>query len=97
LEKFELINRARKILGLGEEASWEEIVQRYRELTKKNHPDKGKNTTEKIKKINWAYEILKDYYLHYPLSFRKEDVEKLDLEERLKKQFWEGDWLSGKK
>ncbi len=90
--KFELVDKARKILGLGEEASWREIREKYLELIKKTHPDR-KRGEEEIKKINWAYEIIKEYCENYFFSFRKEDVERMDLEGRLREQFGEGDWL----
>jgi curved DNA-binding protein CbpA len=52
-----------KILGLKENASAEEIRARWIELTKRYHPDVGKanGADEKIKEINEAYSVLKDY------------------------------------
>jgi len=52
-----------KILGVEEEASEEEIRARWIELAKSFHPDLRKNreNEEKIKEINEAYEVLKDY------------------------------------
>ena len=41
MPKFELINRARITLGLGEEASMSEIKSAYRKLAAKYHPDKS--------------------------------------------------------
>lgn len=51
-----------KILGIDEEASEEEIRARWVELTKRYHPDLGKNESaeETLKEINDAYQILKD-------------------------------------
>ena len=52
-----------KILGVDEEASEKEIRARWIELTKHYHPDLGKTRgeDERIKEINEAYEVLKDY------------------------------------
>ena len=52
-----------KILGVEEEATEEEIRARWIELVKSFHPDLRKNreNEEKIKEINEAYEVLKDY------------------------------------
>jgi hypothetical protein len=41
MPKFELIDRARRILGLAEEASMSEIKDAYRKLAAKYHPDKS--------------------------------------------------------
>lgn len=48
-----------ELLGVNKNASQEEIKKKYRELVKKHHPDVG-GDTELFKKINEAYEILKD-------------------------------------
>ena len=50
-----------KILGLKEDASEEEIRERWIELTKQYHPDRSEDTTsdEKIREINEAYQVLK--------------------------------------
>lgn len=51
------------ILGLKDDASIEEIKKSYRKLAMKHHPDRNngnKNSEEKFKKINEAYEVLSD-------------------------------------
>jgi curved DNA-binding protein CbpA len=52
-----------EILGLEEDASQEEIRERWLELTKIYHPDvlKSPEADERIKEINEAYQVLKDY------------------------------------
>lgn len=58
-----------KILGLSKDATQEEIKKNFRELAKKNHPDKTKEDSEKqMMELNKAYEILSD----------KENKEKYD-------------------
>lgn len=96
LNKFETINKARKILGLGEEATREEIKDRYRELMKKYHPDKGIDNEEclgKSKDINWAYSVIASYCDEYKFSFSREDIERMNPDLKLKEQFGD-DWLS---
>ena len=50
-----------KILGVKEDASEEEIRERWVELTKLYHPDRGEDiaSDEKIREINEAYQVLK--------------------------------------
>lgn len=50
------------ILGVGEDASQDEIKKAYRKKAKKYHPDSNKDTAdeEKFKKINKAYDVLSD-------------------------------------
>jgi hypothetical protein len=96
LDKFEAIDEARKILGLGEEASREEVKGRYKKLMKKYHPDKTPNNQqylEKSKTITWAYSIIASYCNDYKFSFRREDVESMNPDLKLRKQF-DDDWLT---
>lgn len=54
------LNEAYETLNLNENSSDEEIKKKYRELSKKYHPDicKEPNAQEKMKNINEAYNIL---------------------------------------
>lgn len=53
-----------QILGVGKDASQEEVKKAYRKLAMKYHPDrnpgKEKEANEKFKEINEAYEVLGD-------------------------------------
>lgn len=51
-----------KIMGLGENASQEDIKHAYRKLARKYHPDvsKEKDAEERFKELGEAYEALKD-------------------------------------
>jgi curved DNA-binding protein len=56
-------NSLYNVLEVQETASPEDIKKAYRKLSMTYHPDKNKNSqesTEKIQKINEAYEILGD-------------------------------------
>lgn len=95
MNKFEMIDKARKILGLGEEADKEEIKRKYRDLMKKYHPDKtsgNEEYSEKSKDINWAYSIIASYCDEYKFSFNREEVERMNPDLKLNKQFGD-DWL----
>ncbi len=92
MTKFEEIDKARKIFGISDEVTFDEIREKYISLIRKFHPDK-KGEENKAKEVNWAYETLKKYFYNYKLSLRKESIEKADLEGKLKKQFFD-DWLS---
>ena len=51
-----------KIMGLGRDASAEDIKRAYRKLARKYHPDvsKERNAEDRFKEIGEAYEVLKD-------------------------------------
>lgn len=61
LGNFELVNEARKLLGLGEEAVFKEIKKAYYALSHQYHPDRLKGDEERMKKITQAYNILENY------------------------------------
>jgi len=49
-----------KILGIGKNASKDEIKQAYRRLAQQFHPDKTGGDDKKFKEINEAYSVLSD-------------------------------------
>jgi len=78
---FKQIDEARKILGLDEEASMEEIKQAFRDLSLKYHPDRAKKkdkreSEEMMKKINHARDIIGSHCANYRFSFKEKDVKK---------------------
>ncbi len=86
------IDQARRILGLSERASIEEIKTAYRRMCKRWHPDalaKRQASSKKIKEINAAYRLLLDYCENYPLSFLPEEVESFDPEKWWRNRFGE--------
>ena len=73
---FEALDEARRLLGLGEEASMRQIKSAYRWSAKQHHPDTGTSSgdIEVMKKLNQAYKLLTEYCRDYRYSFREEDV-----------------------
>jgi len=73
---FKQIDEARKILGLDQKATLEEIKEAFRTLSLKYHPDRCKDKDKKhceemIKKINQAKDILLNYCANYKYSFKE--------------------------
>jgi len=72
LGNFELVDEARKLLSLGEEATLGGIKKAYYSLAHQCHPDKHLNAPEKVQemmKINQAYSILENYCQSYDDSY----------------------------
>ena len=87
---FEQLERARKQLELPEIATINQIKDKYRELSRKWHPDHCRDDPEKChemqQQLNAAYHTLMNYCSNYQYSFRREDVEKFPSGEDL---WWE--------
>jgi hypothetical protein len=61
---FEVVDEARKALGLAERSSLEEIKASYRRLSLMHHPDRNPadpSAVERFKNVTRAYEILEAY------------------------------------
>ena len=92
------IDRARRILGLGEQASLGEIKSAYRRMCKTYHPDTlgdAAASSKTIKEINAAYRLLLDYCEQYPFSFLPEKVDSFDPERWWYQRFGENIRASG--
>ena len=98
---FKDIDKARKVLELGDAASVEDVKNNYRRLVLKFHPDKHNNDNdekiyvEKVKEINYAYKIIIDYCMKYPISFSQDkvkDVEEGEYIEDHLRRFYDG-WV----
>ena len=78
MKKYEEITRARQILELPERATMEEIQVHYRNLLRKWHPDRCKQTkqecTEMTVRIVDAYRVIIDYCSNYKYCFSEEEV-----------------------
>lgn len=91
LGNFELIDNARRILGVPEHAEFADVKSLYLGLARKYHPDRHEYTndpkvlekmTEKMKEVQEAYEALEsyckmrfDFDYSKNFSFSREDVE----------------------
>ena len=96
---FADIDRARRLLGLGEEATLEEIRSAFKRLARSFHPDHCKEDKEgceeRYKEISAAYNLLLKYCENYRYSFKKEDVSRQRWSGeayRHLKQFYDGWW-----
>ena len=100
MANFKQIDEARKLLGLDEETTLEEIKKAYKKLAFKYHPDKCKEEKKKeceeaFKKINNANEILMAYCAGYRYSFKEKDVKKNTMDKEFYKhlkRFYDGWW-----
>ena len=62
---YDEIDEARKLLGLGERTSLEEIKESYRQFAQVNHPDKDPENgqlREDFEKVTRAYKLLTSCY-----------------------------------
>jgi len=95
---FEEVDKARKLLGLRDRATLEEIKQAYRKMAFRYHPDGkaqvGAEDDDMMKQLNWAYELLLDYVGKYSYPFTEEDVAKCYPDEELLRRFRDG-WFDG--
>jgi len=97
---FKQVDEARRLLGLDETATLEEIKQAYRQLSLKYHPDRlqgkeKKHAEETMKKINHARDILLAYCANYRFPFKEKDVRRSALDKETYqhlKQFYDGWW-----
>jgi len=79
MAKFEEIEEARRLLGLGRAATLKDVEQAYRKMAFRYHPDRNNDVDsleqgEMMKKLNRAYELLMEYCARYKYSFSKEAV-----------------------
>lgn len=93
---FDEIDRARKLLGLGEDATLGDIKEAYRRKAKKFHPDgkepgRKKDCEKRMVQINRAYGVILNYIEQYEISFRKEDVDRNSPVKDMRRFF--EDWL----
>ena len=94
MASFEEIDKARKLLGLGEVANLSEIKTAYRRLAHRYHPDLGggdEGCEEAMAELNWAYELLEDYCGRYKYSFREEEIARAYPDEAYLK-WWHENW-----
>lgn len=82
------LQKALRILGLGERCTLKELKARHRQLVKRHHPDKAAGCDPKvIRDVNAAYRVLLDYVSGYRFSFAEEEFYEQNPDERLRRQF----------
>jgi curved DNA-binding protein CbpA len=95
---FEEIDKARKLLGLGEFASLEEIKQAYRKKAFLYHPDKSGSENaqgeEMMESLNQAYKLLMEYCSRYKYSFKEEGVNRAFPDDAYVRRYVYG-WFEG--
>ncbi|HIE18003.1 MAG TPA: J domain-containing protein [Dehalococcoidia bacterium] len=98
MASFEEIDKARRLLGLGEFASFEEIKQAYRKKAFLYHPDKSGNknaqSEEMMKNLNRSYKLLMEYCSRYKYSFKQEEVDRAYPDEAYVRRYVYG-WFEG--
>ncbi len=78
------------VFGLDERATLREIRTRHRELVKQYHPDAAnEDDPDRIRKVNMAYRVLREYVESYRFSFSEEEFYEQNSEERIRRQFME--------
>ena len=100
MANFRQVDEARRLLGLDETATLEEIKDAYRQLSLEYHPDRfqGKEKRqfeEMMKKINNAKDILLIYCANYRFSFKEKDVKRSSFDKQTYqhlKRFYDGWW-----
>lgn len=95
---FNEIDEARKVLGLGKDATLGEIKSIYRRLAFQYHPDKNVNAgssehSDIMKKLNWAYRLLLQYCHDYRYTFTEEDVARTYFEAEEARK-WKENWFN---
>ncbi len=87
--RFDAVDNARKLLGLGEEITPTEIKGAHRKLALRYHPDKnlkGESSGKEFNELNQAYKLLLEYCRSDRCSLRKENVKDSFLINILKKE-----------
>lgn len=89
---FVEIDRARRLLGLEERASIQDIKAAYRRLSKRYHPDAQNSDAEdsgRFRELHGAYRLLLSYCEHCRISFARDDVQSFDPQEWWFRRFGE--------
>jgi curved DNA-binding protein CbpA len=87
MNRREELYEALRTLGLPPLVTRDEIKQRYRQLAKEHHPDRGGGAAAEMEAINRAYETVMEYVENFRFRFDEEEIARHYPEEQHKKQF----------
>ncbi len=98
LPGYRKLNKARKILGVPEIATLEQIKSAYHRFAMKYHPDRctekdKQMCTKKMTEVNRAYAVIMDYVHNYRYIFTEKAIKEQDTEyavTRFFRQYKEG-------
>jgi|GEM_PF-431345 DnaJ-class molecular chaperone len=90
------LKEARELLGLGEKATRQEIIQAYRRAARHWHPDRAPEGREaefraRMQLVNEAYQRLKDFLENYRFCLVDQETPQ-DAEEWWRERFYTGVW-----
>jgi len=93
---FDDLTRARQLFGIAEQATLADIRTIYHRLVRESHPDLHDGSEdERIRQINAAYRLLREYCDGYTFSFNMEEFLRQNPDERLRMQFTDPLWGGG--
>jgi DnaJ-class molecular chaperone len=86
MSRYESIREALKIFKLPVLVSLKDIKRKYRELSKKYHPDVS-DESDKMVDLNRAYRVLVEYMENYKFTFSEDEIKKQFPEEQHAERF----------
>ena len=94
---YEDVKKSLEVLGLKGGISFKYIKKRFRELSKKYHPDLCEEPpeicAEKMRQIKEAYAVLEEYCTNFKFQFTREEFYNQYPEELVKEHFYRsGPW-----
>ena len=95
--EYRELRAALEVFDFGERVSLRQIKERYRELVRRYHPDRGAQADpEQIRRINEAYRVLRAYCHEYLFDCSHDEFLEQYPEERLREQFREDTLWGGR-
>lgn len=86
--EYRELRAALEVFDFDERISLDQVKERYREMVRLYHPDRGGDADpEKIRQVNAAYRVLRAYCRDYSFNCSREEFLEQYPEERLREQF----------
>ena len=70
----EKIDEALEVLGLPRMVTAREVKERYRALARRHHPDRPEGDAGRMRQIQEAYDLLKEYMENFRFRFDDEEI-----------------------